>query len=296
MSDRQPLVSVIMPCYNSSRTLPMALASLLGQTYPNWECLVVDDGSTDGTAEMVKSVQDSRFRLIRLEHNQGRGAARQRGNHEAGGDLVAMLDADDWWYSTKLKKQLRFLQDHPEIKLVSAGIVIADAKDECLGYRCCQPIAGETLKSLVNPPIAWAPVLIRAEVAKGYSFNARYRASEDSDYLQRICLKEKFANLPEPLYVYREYQDYNWKKVSLSMRYRLHALSLLWPQYPYQASREIAKYLAKFTIYALAFLAGQHHRLVARRSNKPTPQIMETFLKERAEVQALAKQIAPQNL
>lgn len=295
MISGQPLVSIVIPFYNSRPTLTKALASLLCQTYPHWEGILIDDGSSDGSGDLVRALGDPRFRVIRLDQNQGRGAARQRGNEEARGDLVAMLDADDWWYSTKLEKQVRFLKEHPEVELVSAGIIIADEQDECIGFRVCQPIEGEVLKNLVNPPIAWAPVFLRVQVAKRYSFNPHYRASEDTDYLQRICLKETFANLPEPLYVYKEYQNYNWKEVSLCMRYRIHALSLFWPQFPYQATREIAKILAKFAIYTLAFVAGQQRRMVTRRSAKPTSEIIATYLKERAAVQAMAEKIAPRN-
>jgi glycosyltransferase involved in cell wall biosynthesis len=291
----QPLVSIIIPCYNSRPTLVKALASLICQTYPNWEGILIDDGSTDGSGDLVRAIGDPRFRVIRFEQNRGRPVARQRGHEEARGEFVAMLDADDWWYSTKLEKQVRFLKEHPEVQLVSAGMAIADDQDECVGYRCCQLIPGGTLQGLVSPPIAWAPVCLRVRVAKSYSFNPRYRRTQDLDFLQRVCLKERFANLPEALYVYREYQNYNWKEVSLFMRYRIHALSLFWPQFPYQSTREIAKILAKFTIYALAFMVGQHPYLVTRRSSRSTSEIIATYLKERASVQAMAEKIAPRN-
>ena len=95
-----------MPVHNSADSLPMALSSVVAQTFENWECIVVDDGSTDGSGEIAGMVRDRRIRVLRLDKNRGRGFARQIALEAAFGDLLCMLDADDWLYPEKLHMQV----------------------------------------------------------------------------------------------------------------------------------------------------------------------------------------------
>ncbi|MEM9237384.1 MAG: glycosyltransferase family A protein, partial [Verrucomicrobiota bacterium] len=115
-----PLVSVIVPAFNAESKLPAALDSVLAQTEVSWECLVIDDGSTDGTAGIVRNYEakDSRFRLIQQE-NLGVGAARNSGLAQAKGEFIAPLDADDRWLPEKLEKQVKRMEEEgPDCGLV----------------------------------------------------------------------------------------------------------------------------------------------------------------------------------
>ncbi len=109
-----PVVSVITPAYNSERFIADAIRSVQAQTYPDWEMVVVDDASSDETPNIARSFaeQDTRIRFIRLENNQGAGAARQTALDEAKGRYIAFLDADDVWKPQKLERQLAFMNDH----------------------------------------------------------------------------------------------------------------------------------------------------------------------------------------
>jgi glycosyltransferase involved in cell wall biosynthesis len=102
----EPLVSIMIPCFNAERTLGMALASLRAQTYERWEAVVVDDGSTDETSRILSRFTDPRLRIERFSANCGRGAARQRWLEMAQGGLLAFLDADDWLFPDKLSHQV----------------------------------------------------------------------------------------------------------------------------------------------------------------------------------------------
>ncbi len=108
-----PLVSILMPAFNSAATIEATLASALAQTYPNIEVIVVDDGSTDTTATIVEDfrLRDPRIRCIRQE-NRGIAAARNRALREARGMLVALLDSDDLWHSEKLARQVALMREH----------------------------------------------------------------------------------------------------------------------------------------------------------------------------------------
>ena len=118
------LVSIITPCYNGEKYVAHTIRSVLAQTYENWELIIVDDGSTDGSASIIRSFAqtDSRIRFIRQE-NAGSAAARNAGIRAARGRFLALLDADDVWEPEFLAEQLEFM------KAKNAVCV-------CCAYRC----------------------------------------------------------------------------------------------------------------------------------------------------------------
>ena len=104
------MISVVLPSYNRAHILPRAIESILGQTYKDIELIIVDDGSSDNTAEVVGSFSDSRIVYVRQE-NAGACAARNNGIAHARGDYIAFQDSDDIWHQDKLEKQLATLQN-----------------------------------------------------------------------------------------------------------------------------------------------------------------------------------------
>lgn len=131
-SEPTPLVSVVIATHNYAAFLPQAIAGVRAQTVGEWECLIVDDGSTDETPEICAKIcaEDSRFRYLRNDPNIGEAATRNRGNREARGVWIATLDADDWWHPNKLKKQLAAVQANPDAVLVfTAKIDISESEE-----------------------------------------------------------------------------------------------------------------------------------------------------------------------
>lgn len=111
-----PLVSVVIPVFNAAPYLRESVDSVLGQGYPHLELILVDDGSTDGSLEIMRSYGD-RVRLVQ-QNRAGPGAARNRGVRAAGGEYLAFHDADDVWMPGKLDAQVRFMLEHPEFAIV----------------------------------------------------------------------------------------------------------------------------------------------------------------------------------
>jgi len=111
---KAPLVSIITPVYNASCWLTEMLESVQRQTFPDWEHILVDDGSADGSDQIVERAakKDSRIRLIRMSHNSGPAMARNRGIEDARGRYLAFLDADDLWLEQKLERCLRFMMEN----------------------------------------------------------------------------------------------------------------------------------------------------------------------------------------
>lgn len=106
------LVSIIMPSYNTAKYISESVSSILRQTYTNWELIIVDDCSTDGTDDVVRPfLQDSRIRYIKNDKNSGAAVSRNRALREAAGKWIAFLDSDDLWHPEKLERQIRFMEE-----------------------------------------------------------------------------------------------------------------------------------------------------------------------------------------
>lgn len=118
------LISIIMPAYNGERFIRQAMDSVVSQTYSDWELIVIDDGSEDGTAEIVSEYHDSRIQYV-YQQNQGQAAALNYGLELAKGEFITTLDVDDWYTPESLYDRVKFLENHPEY-----GAVIGD------GFHC----------------------------------------------------------------------------------------------------------------------------------------------------------------
>lgn len=109
---KQYLVSIIMPSYNTGAYIGESIRSVINQTYINWELIIVDDCSTDNTDEIVRSIKDSRIIYLKNNKNSGAAVSRNRALREARGRYIAFLDSDDLWESSKLEKQISFMQSN----------------------------------------------------------------------------------------------------------------------------------------------------------------------------------------
>ena len=113
-----PLVSIIIPCYNAEKTISVAISSLLEQTYPKIEVIVVDDASSDGSKDVVEGFceKDSRVKYLQLKDNKGAYVARNSGLKLSKGQFVTTHDADDWSHPQKIEKQLQALKENRKAK------------------------------------------------------------------------------------------------------------------------------------------------------------------------------------
>jgi len=114
-----PLVTVLMPVYNAERFLSEAMDSIVGQTLTDFEFLIIDDGSTDRSYEIIRSYKDDRIRLVQNETNLGITASLNKGIQLARAALIARMDADDISYPDRLQKQYDYLTSHPDCALLS---------------------------------------------------------------------------------------------------------------------------------------------------------------------------------
>jgi len=282
---KNPLVSVMMPCYNASKTLPLALASLVAQTYTNWECILVDDGSKDKPYKIVAQINDPRIRYIRLEKNMGRGFARQIALDKARGEYLCMLDADDWIFSTKIENQVKILKTNPQISLCSTGMCIVDHLYSLIGIRSVErgkvPFRFEKpMQHLSMPPIAYAPSMIRLDIARDVSYDQNFTTVEDVDFLLNILLNNAYCILNEASYVYTEYATVSLPKVLEALKFSRYMFMKHRNKYYFEATYQICYSYIKTIIYWIGFHAGMKKWLIKRRSISPSQNDIFMYKKE----------------
>ena len=160
-----PLVSVVMPVHNGEKFIDEAIHSVLGQTYDNWELIVVDDASSDSTLEILGHFSSSRIRVIALEQNGGAAKARNRGIAAARGQFICFLDADDLWQPSKLKKQLEFAKE-TEAAFMFGSYVFADASGRPNGKVVRVPSTITYKQALKNATIWTSTVMFDMRTLK----------------------------------------------------------------------------------------------------------------------------------
>ena len=162
---KDPKVSVILPTYNRANYIARALDSILVQTYKDYEIIVVDDGSTDATSEVLKHFSD-KIKYIR-QSNQGSATARNRGIQESKGEYIAFLDSDDYWVPEKLQEQVNVLAVHPEVGIVYARMPIINEKGEKIGMKPAG-VSGKNFKELLE---VWGDLPTSTVMTRRVCFN-----------------------------------------------------------------------------------------------------------------------------
>jgi glycosyltransferase involved in cell wall biosynthesis len=147
---KQPLVSIIVSCYNQAHCITNTLESVVGQTYTNWECIIVDDGSKDTSAALIKEFikDDTRFKYI-FQDNQGVSVARNTGFKLASGNFVNFLDGDDTFLPNKLKEQVQVFEDNPEIAICICNHNHYYEKENKYAYYEFETLVKEPLEQLL---------------------------------------------------------------------------------------------------------------------------------------------------
>lgn len=200
----RPLVTIAMPVFNAGKLLPIAITSIVNQTYPNWELIVIDDGSSDGCCGYLSVLDDKRIKLFKDGINKGLAARLNQAIDLAKGDYFARMDQDDIAFPQRLATQVAFLQKNLEIDLVSSR-VLTFVGCELLGqlpFReshnaiCAKPWSG-----FYMPHPTWMGKT--AWFRKYHYFDPEVKLAEDQELLLRSYPESKFASISEPLLAYR---------------------------------------------------------------------------------------------
>lgn len=209
---KEPAISVILPVYNSEKYLARAIRSVLEQSIPDFELILINDGSTDQSEKIIFSFTDSRIVYLKNETNCGLIYSLNRGIDQARGRYLARMDADDISLPQRLALQKSFLDGHPHIALVASVVTFIDKNDQESGNW---PLDRQTtsVKAIRRQMpfancIAHPSVMIRTEVIKQFRYHPHRLHMEDYDLWLRL-LNRRFllAKLDTPLLLYRVHSD-----------------------------------------------------------------------------------------
>lgn len=194
---------MIIPTYNREKTIERAVRSVLEQTYTDFELLVIDDGSTDGTESLIEKIIDERIRYIKLKENGGPSNARNAGVRLAEGEWVAFQDSDDFWYPDKLEKQLAYAETHPEYDLVYCSYrVFSGERSFTVPMEPYQDILeGKMACALLKQNSIGTPTILvkKDKFLETGGFRTDYRALEDWEFAVRFSKEHLIGFVPDVL-------------------------------------------------------------------------------------------------
>lgn len=199
----QPLVTVLMPVYNGQSYLREAIQSILEQTYINFELLIMDDGSTDQSAEIVKSYRDKRIKLYQSEKNEGISKTLNKGIKLSRGQYIARMDSDDISHPDRFMHQVTFLEEHPEIGVLGSGI--ENLKDNRTGKKKQWPESDAEIKInlLFQNPFFHSTVMVRRSLMNDIRYPENMRYAQDFGLWVSLAPCTHFANLLNAMVQYR---------------------------------------------------------------------------------------------
>lgn len=267
-----PLVTVALQFFNAERTLAEAVRSILNQTFKDWELLLQDDGSTDGSLDVARGFREPRVRVLSDGINRKRPARINEGISLATGGYFALMDADDVAYPDRLARQVSFLEREPTVDLLGGSMLVFDGLGVPRGQRvgpagheeiCRRPWAGF--------PLAQPTFMGRRDWFQRHRYRDGTAPTEDQDLLIRSYRKSRFANLPEILMGYRE-PTLTVRKQLLGRRQVTKALvrELLHQGRPILAARAAFEQAGKTAVDVFAVGSGLGYRVLGHRAQPIT--------------------------
>ena len=264
----EPLVTVALQFFNCRRTLESAIASITMQTFPGWELILHDDGSTDGSGGIAAGIRDKRVKLLSSPLRRGRPTCINEAIGAARGRYFALMDGDDIAYPERLEREVTFLERNPDVDLVGAPELVFGRDGGALGKRpvplrhdeiCRKPWAGF--------PLFQPTFFGKTEWFRTYRYDALRRRAQDQELLLRSHTMSRFANLPEILLGYRE-ESISLRKSLFTRTHLAVAFSreLARRKHLGLAARAVAGQAAKGAVDAFAVVSGLGYRVLRHRA------------------------------
>lgn len=267
------LVSIILPVLNGGAWLQLAVASILSQTYENWELLIIDDGSNDGAPQRAAEIKDPRINVIIDGKNRGLAERLNQGVAMAKGELIARMDADDISFPDRIMRQVHFLQKNSEIDLLgTSGVIFDDSKEFILTLRVLskhRELVAQPWRGIPIPHPTWMGR--REWFQKNRYRNPEVCRAEDQELLLRAYPDSKFACLDEPLFGYRQGQ-FKFKTKWIERRYLLTSqVRIFWGRKEYLNLMLALLFTGlKLTVYGLTAIGVGSELLLSPKADDET--------------------------
>jgi glycosyltransferase involved in cell wall biosynthesis len=244
------------------------LQSIFAQTFQDWELLLVDDGSDDGSTELLSLLDDPRVRVLKSGPRLGLAARLNQIIQAARGPYFARMDADDMLDKRRFEMQVSYLRDHTDVDVVGTGLIILDNLGKPTGARLFDTDHACICKdALVGIQLEHASVIGRTEWFREHPYNDKNRSCEDWELWFKSHETSRFANLREPLYYYREFASFSLGKY---VDGKLRIARLQWDRRAdfglLPTSRNCLGQFLRIILYMVADLAGFKDYLIRRRS------------------------------
>jgi len=266
-----PYFSIVMPCYNRANIIGAVVAAVLRQEYPDFELLLVDDGSRDNLRTVVEAVADPRVRYFYKENGE-RGAARNYGAQRARGHYVNFFDSDDEMYSNHLQVVKDYLDQHGEVEVVHTGYERLDEQD-CLIAEMYEWPATTNELLLYDNPLACNTVFVRRDVALANPFveDRRLASAEDWELWLRLASQYPFHAIRQKTFCLREHSGRSLNTIAPdTVRQRDELFGHLVQQNPLFARRfpgHTGQFVAdRYTFIALNLALSKQHRIETLRA------------------------------
>lgn len=264
-----PQISVGMAVRDCERTIELSIRSIERQSHRGWELLIIDDGSADRTVEIARSFADPRIRVFADGEHKGLARRLNEAIFLSTGEYFARMDGDDVAYPERFDRQVRYLEEHPEIDLLGAGIIVFRGNGCALGTRtirqtheeiCRRPWAGFYL-----PHPTW---MGKTGWFRRHLYRPEAVRMEDQELMLRTYRTSRFASVPERLVGYRE--DYFSLRKSITARYNFIKLFTTGPLRDrggcFFSARGMAEHGLKAVVEIFAVITGQTSRILRHRA------------------------------
>lgn len=278
-----PLITIGISFYNNQDSLLDSIKSIFAQTFQDWELILIDDGSTDGSLKIAKSIHDPRVRVISDGYNKKLPARLNQIIEMAHGKYIARMDADDICSPARLQRQLELLEKNEKIDVVGTGMVYLSNTNKPLGYSTALKDHEDICKHPYrNFGICHASILTRKSWHKKNKYDETIPLGQDFHLWLNSYHQSRFANIPEPLYYYRLESSYRLKK---QIKDRYMSSIYLFEHYRKQGYfyKTLFYFFMQYMKMAteIIFCAiGAKRKLLSRRYNRLTDGEVESYISE----------------
>tara|TARA_B100002051_G_C16730741_1_gene638074 strand:+ start:895 stop:1812 length:918 start_codon:yes stop_codon:yes gene_type:complete len=205
---KKPKVSVLMNCYNSERFIKKSINSVINQTYKNWELIIWDDGSKDNTYKIISKFKDKRIKVFRNTKNLGLGPSRIKAQKKLKGDYIAILDSDNIFMKSKLKKQIQEFKKNKNVSFVATGYSLIDSNDKKIGHYDIELNKNFISYLCTSNIFAHSSIMYKKDIAKKVGwYSKKLEYAQDYDLTMKLLRKYNCKLIREKLVKIRDHSN-----------------------------------------------------------------------------------------